>query len=117
MSGLAWGRLEGALDPLHGGGFRVVEALGIDPEEYVDAVSGPLRDLSRGDSGGQPGRQAGVPEVVRPSRQGRGDLIGGQRLLASQRLQACLLCAAGATRYVAVELPGVIASDNDTVVA
>jgi hypothetical protein len=36
------------------------DALGVDPEKYVDAVSGPLGDLGGLDAAVQPGGQAGV---------------------------------------------------------
>jgi len=43
------------------------DALGVDPEQDVDAVAGPFGDLGGGDSAVEPGGEAGVPEVVRAS--------------------------------------------------
>jgi hypothetical protein len=39
------------------------DALGIDPQQHVHAVPGPLGYLGRVDAAVQPRRQAGVPEV------------------------------------------------------
>jgi hypothetical protein len=42
------------------------DALGVDLEQYIDAVSGPLGYLGGVDAAVQPRGQAGVPEVIRP---------------------------------------------------
>lgn len=45
------------------------DALGVDPQEYVYAVAGPLGDLGRADAGVEPGRNGGVAQVVRSAGQ------------------------------------------------
>jgi hypothetical protein len=42
------------------------EALGVDAEQHVDAVPGPLGDLSRSDAAVEPGGQARMAQVVGP---------------------------------------------------
>ena len=47
-------------------------ALGVDPQQHVDAVPGPFGDLGRVDAAVQPRGEAGVPEVVGPPGERRG---------------------------------------------
>jgi hypothetical protein len=58
------------------------DAFGIDPQQYVHAVPGPLGNLGRVDAAVEPGGQAGVPQVVRAPGERRGLLRGGQGRLA-----------------------------------
>jgi hypothetical protein len=41
------------------------DALGVDPQQHVDAVPGPLRHLGGIDAAVEPRGQAGMPKVVR----------------------------------------------------
>jgi len=50
-----------------------VDALGVDPEEDIHAVPGPLGDLGRRDPGIQPSRNGCVAQVVRVLGQRRGE--------------------------------------------
>ena len=88
-----------------------VDALGVDPEQHVNAVPGPFGDLRGVHSGVEPHRQAGVPEVVHPAGQ-RGSLFlrrqcglprrgpgapvgdGGQFSAANSGEQASVRCSA-----------------------
>ncbi|WP_055480487.1 hypothetical protein [Sphaerimonospora mesophila] len=47
-----------------------VEALRVDAKKNIDAVAGALGDLWGRDTGVQPERDGGVPQVVRPGDQG-----------------------------------------------
>jgi hypothetical protein len=58
------------------------DALGVDPQQHVDAVPGPLGHLGRVDAAVEPCGQAGVPEVIRAPSERRGLLRGTQRRLA-----------------------------------
>jgi hypothetical protein len=61
----------------HAAADRVVlagDALGIDPEQNVHAVTGPRGDLWGRDAAVEPGRHCGVPKVVWPARERRGNL-------------------------------------------
>jgi alkylation response protein AidB-like acyl-CoA dehydrogenase len=51
-----------------------IDALGVDPEEDIHAVPGPLGDLGRRDPGIQPSRNGCVAQVVRVLGQRRGEL-------------------------------------------
>jgi hypothetical protein len=46
------------------------DAHGVNPEQHVDAMPGPLGDLSRIDAAVEPRGQAGMPQVVRPPARG-----------------------------------------------
>src|SRR6266568_8499840 len=74
-------------DTAHGDLVLAVEALGIDTEQHLDAVAGPLCHLGRGHSPVEPGRQACVPKIVRPARELGAVLLVRQRSLA--RLLPC----------------------------
>jgi len=54
------------------------DALGIDPQQYVHAVSGPLGYLGRVDAAVEPRGQAGMAEVVRAPGERRGLLCCGE---------------------------------------
>src|SRR5215831_13359013 len=64
-----------------------VEALGIDAEQHLDAMAGPLRHLGCGHSPVEPGGQACVAKVVRPARELRAVLLIRQGSLT--RLLPC----------------------------
>ena len=51
-------------DPALGEFVLADDALGIDPEQCVDPVPGPLRDLGWVDAAVEPRRQASMEEVV-----------------------------------------------------
>lgn len=51
--------------------IRAVDALGVDRQEYLDAVPGPLCDLGSWHASVEPQRDAAVPQVVWPQRQRR----------------------------------------------
>ena len=57
-------------DPALGELVLAHDALGVDPQEHVHAVPGPLGHLGGVDAAVQPGGQAGVPEVVRAPASG-----------------------------------------------
>src|SRR6266704_2608520 len=59
-----------------------VEAFGIDAEQHLDAVAGPLCHLGRGHSSVEPGRKTCVPKVVWPARELGAVLLVRQRGLA-----------------------------------
>ena len=46
--------------------LAAVETVGVDAEQHVDAVTGPFSDALRFDASLEPGRDAGVPQVVGP---------------------------------------------------
>ena len=52
-------------------------ALGVDPQQHVHTVPGPLRHLGGIDATIQPGGQAGMPQIVWPSGEWRGLLRRG----------------------------------------
>ena len=56
--------LDRFFDAAHGFGLLPGDALGIDPQQYIDAVASPLSDLGRGHSGVQPGGDRRVPQIV-----------------------------------------------------
>ena len=56
-------------DPALGEFVLAHEALGIDSQEYVEAVSCPFGHLSWRDAAVEPRGQARVPQVVRPPRE------------------------------------------------
>jgi len=55
---------ERVADPALGELVLADDALGVDPQQHLDAVPGPFGDLGRVYAAVQPGGQAGVPEVV-----------------------------------------------------
>ncbi|GGO16534.1 hypothetical protein GCM10011574_39210 [Microbispora bryophytorum] len=67
---------EGFHDALVGHLTLPVDALGVDPEHHVYAMTGPLCGFRRVDSRIEPQRDGRRAQVVRPGRQGRGDLPG-----------------------------------------
>jgi hypothetical protein len=56
--------LGGFLDTAFGFVLLAVDAPGVDPQQNIDAVAGPLGDLWRGHSGVQPSRDRRVPQIV-----------------------------------------------------
>jgi hypothetical protein len=56
------------------------DALGVDAQQHVHAVPGPLGHLGGIDAAVQPGGQAGMAEVAWPPGEGRGLLSRGQCL-------------------------------------
>jgi hypothetical protein len=66
---------QGFADPALGELVLTRDALGVDPQQHVDAVPGPLRHLSGIDAAVQPRGQASVPEVIRAPCE-RGVLLG-----------------------------------------
>src|SRR5215813_10031404 len=56
-------------------------ALGVDPQQHVHAVPGPLGYLGRVDAAVEPRGQAGVPEVIWAPRERGGLLRGAQSRL------------------------------------
>ena len=74
---------QGFANPALGQLVLAYDALGIDPEEYVDAVPGPFGDLGWVDATVEPRGKARVPKVVGPPAEGRGLLRRGERGLAS----------------------------------
>jgi hypothetical protein len=61
--------LERGVDALVGDLLAIVEALGVDAEQYFDAVPGPFGDAWRRHPGGQPQRYGRMAQVVgRPAR-------------------------------------------------
>jgi hypothetical protein len=81
---LSLGRAHGILDAPLGRLLLAVDALGVDPQQDIDAVPGPLGDLRRCDPGVEPGRDGSVPERVGDHGQRRGSLPLGERLPASR---------------------------------
>ena len=66
LSGLAQGFVDAVLGEL----VLAHDALGVDAQQYVHAVPGPLGHLGGVDAAVQPGGQAGVPQVVWPPGKG-----------------------------------------------
>src|SRR5215467_3715714 len=73
---------ERCADPALGELVLAYDALGVDPQQHVDAVPGPLRHLGRVDAAVEPRGQAGVPEVIWAPRERRGLLRSAQSRLA-----------------------------------
>src|SRR6266567_157807 len=69
-------------DPALGKLVLAYDALGVDPQQHVDAVPGPLGHLGRVDAAVEPCGQASVPKVVRPPSERGGLLRGTQSRLA-----------------------------------
>src|SRR5215470_726113 len=69
-------------DPALGELVLAYDAFGVDPQEHVHAVPGPLGYLGRVDAAVEPRGQAGVPEVIWAPRERGGLLDRGQRRLA-----------------------------------
>ena len=63
-------------DPALGELVLAYDTLGVDPQEHVHAVPGPLCHLGGVDATVQPRGQAGVPKVIWPPRAVR---LGRQR--------------------------------------
>lgn len=61
---------QSVFDPLPVELVAAVDALGVDTQQDVDAVAGPLGNLGGIDAGVQPGGQAGVAQVVGPPGEG-----------------------------------------------
>ena len=74
--------VEGVLDLLTGDVFVAVEAAGVDGVQDGDAVPGAGGNLGGRAGGGQPQRQGGVPQVVRPAGQAGGGQDGAERVAA-----------------------------------
>ena len=74
LSVLAQGFVDAALGEV----VLARDALGIDAQQYVHAVPGPLGHLGWVDAAVQPCRQAGVPQVVWPPGERRGLLRGSE---------------------------------------
>src|SRR5579875_1098240 len=53
-------------------------AAGVDAGEYFDAMPGPLGDVGGGHARVEPPGDAGVPQVIRPFHQRRGELFRGE---------------------------------------
>jgi hypothetical protein len=58
------GRPRGFEDPPLGLVLLAGDALGVDPEQDVDAVPGPVGDLRRRHASVEPGGDCGMPQVV-----------------------------------------------------
>jgi len=69
------------LDPLAVLLNATVQTLGVDPEQDLYGLARPLGDVGRRDASVEPGRHGGVPKVVRPLGQGRGDDLRRERRL------------------------------------
>jgi hypothetical protein len=69
-------------DPELGEFVLARDALGVDPQQDVYAVSGPLGHLGGVDAAVQPGGQAGMPQVVRAPGERRGLFGCGEGHLA-----------------------------------
>src|SRR5262249_34925329 len=69
-------------DPSLGKLVLAHDALGVDPQQHVHAVPGPLGYLSRVDAAVEPRGQAGMPEVIWAPSERRGFLRGAQSRLA-----------------------------------
>jgi len=67
-------------DPALGQLVVAHDALGVDAQQHVHAVPGPLGHLGGIDAAVQPGGQAGMAEVAWPPGEGRGLLSRGQCL-------------------------------------
>ncbi len=65
-------------DPALGELVLARDALGVDPQQHVHAVTGPLRYLGGVDAAVQPCGQAGVPKVIRPPGERRRLLRSGK---------------------------------------
>jgi hypothetical protein len=78
MSGLA----QCFADPALGELVLAHDTFGVDPEQHVHAVTGPVRYLGGVDTAVQPSGQTGMPQVVRPPGEWRGLLCCGQSYLA-----------------------------------
>jgi hypothetical protein len=74
--------VEGVLDLLAHGVLLAVEAVGVGGVQDGDAVPGAGGDLGGCAGGGQPQRQGGVPQVVRPPGQRSGGQDGAERVAA-----------------------------------
>lgn len=58
--------------------LAVADDVSVDAVKDGDTVPGPRSDLRRVNTGGEPGRDSGVPQVVRPGGQGAGGLRRGE---------------------------------------
>ena len=69
-------------------GFALLpgDALDVDPEEHVNAVTRPLGDLRGGHSRVEPGRHGGVAQVVGPAHE-RGRCLSLAERLAARRVE------------------------------
>ena len=75
-------RAQGFVDAALGKLVLARDALGVDAQQHVHAVPGPLGHLGGIDAAVEPGGQAGEPQVVWPPGEGRGLLRRGERQLA-----------------------------------
>jgi hypothetical protein len=66
------------LDALVGDFLLAVDAFGVDAQEDLDTVAGPLGDLGGSDAAVEPEGDCGVPEVVGAAGERRGDLVWSQ---------------------------------------
>ena len=66
-------------DPPVGDVLPTVEALGVPAQEHFNAVARALRNLGGVHASVEPGRQSGVPQVVRAGSKRRGHLFRRQR--------------------------------------
>lgn len=85
------------LDPPAGRVLLAHQALRVNLQQDSNTVPGPLRDLVRWDAAVELGGHRGVAEVIGPTGEGRGVLLGCQRLLARGAPDA----AVGALRQLA----------------
>jgi hypothetical protein len=69
-------------DPALGELVLADDALGVDPQQHVDAVPSPLRHLGRVHAAIEPRGQAAMPEVIRPPRERLCQLSLGEGHLA-----------------------------------
>jgi hypothetical protein len=70
--------VEGVLDLLADGILVAVEVVGVEGVQDGDAVPGAGGDLGGCAGGGQPQRQGGMPQVVRPAGQAGGGQGGAE---------------------------------------
>ena len=90
---------ESFADPALGEFVLADDTLGVDPQEHIHAVPGPLRYLGGVDAAIQPRGQAGMPEIVRAPGERRGLLRGTQSRLAGIAEAFCRLCSLKSDRF------------------
>ena len=70
----ASGLAQGGINPVVGQDLPVVQAVGVDAQQNLHAMPGPLSDPLRRDSGSQPQGHRGMTKVISATRQRGGDL-------------------------------------------